>query len=298
MYTANTQVMFDEESIDVYFNARDRDWDPLTWDYNWDGALTGEGQEQNPTPWIKLNFGIAENNLEAGQKFNVEATVYDPAGQSDTESIEIEIIGRPIQTWEVLFDNEDAQTAQRVDLIGDRRRQEEEERRAEEERQRQEEERRRRASDPLVFDLDENGILDIATGSHLADGNIDGETVLFDIDPSRASWSFVSSTDVPGLDAPAVPGGYVVYENGDRENIGQGGTWNALTEGNNFVHARAKVYSESNEWVGEWVRLTDSTYDYFWGGKEERERTEWLKKGTGDGFWFGITTKWLDRRQH
>ena len=285
VYTANTQVMFDEEVVDVYFNARDKYWDPLTWDYNWSGALSGQGEENNPTSWIKLSFNIAEHNLEAGQKFTVQASVFDPAGQSDTESIDIEIIGRQIQTWEVLYDNEDAQSAQRVDLIGDRtRREEEEEREAEEERQRQEEERRQRSSDPLVFDLDENGGLDTATGSHLADGNIDGDTVLFDIDPSRASWSFVSSTDVPGLDAPSIPGGYVVYENGDRENIGQNGVWNAQTEGNNFVHARAKVYNQSNEWVGEWVRLTDTTYDYFWGGKEERERTEWLKKGTGDGF--------------
>jgi hypothetical protein len=280
LYTRTTQVMFDEESVDVYFNGRDAEWDPLDWQYNWSGDITGKGEEKGTT-WIKLSFNIPELGLIAGDSFNVEGTVRDPSGLSDTESINIDVIGEEIKTWEVLFDNADQQTSQRVDLRGDREREEERERERDRERER---ERASRRSDPLVFDLDKDGILDTATGSHLADGNIDGETVLFDIDPSRASWAFVSSTDVPGLDAPALPNGRAVYEDGTREVIGGNGQWNAQQSGGNFTHAKAKLFNSSGEWVGEWTRQDPDSYDYFWGSRADAERTEWLKKGTNDGF--------------
>ena len=50
-----------------------------------------------------------------------------------------------MKTREVFFDNEDAQTSERVDLIGTRR---------------AAEEAARRASDPLIFDLDMDGLLE------------------------------------------------------------------------------------------------------------------------------------------
>ena len=278
VYTRSTEVMYDEESVDVYFNARDAQWDPLDWNYSWSGAISDKGEEKN-TPWIKLSFNIPELGMIAKDSFTITATVRDPGGLTDTESIKIDVIGEEIKTWEVLFDNEDAQQSQRVDLIGDRRRREEDERR-----RREEAERRRRRSDPLVFDLDKDGVLDTATGSHLADGNIDGETVLFDIDPSRSSWAFVSSTDIPGLDAPALPNGRAVYEDGTRDIIGGNGQWRAQQSNGNFTHAKAKLYNSAGEWVGEWTRQDNNSYDYYWGSRADAERTEWLKKGTNDGF--------------
>ena len=273
----NTQIMYDD-SVDVYFNARDKDWDPLTWEYSWTGGSGGRGEVSTPTPWIKVPLNMAEIGAIAGDDVKVEATVSDPYGQKDTDSITIEVIGEPMKTWEVWFDTEDAQSSQRVDLVGDRTRQEEEDRR-------QEEERRRRSNDPIIMDLDGDGKIGTAAGTTTADGNIDGESVLFDMDPNRSSWAFVSSTDMPGLDAPAVPNGYVMYENGDRESIGPAGQWSPQTDGGgNYVHARARIFNASSQWVGEWVRLGDTTYDLFWGSREDKERTEWLQRGTGDGF--------------
>ena len=135
-----------------------------------------------------------------------------------------------------------------------------------------------------MFDLDKDGILDTDSGSNLANGTINGETVLFDIDPSRSSWAFVSSTDMPGLDAPALPNGRAVYEDGTRDIIGGNGRWNPQQSDGNFTHASAKLYNNAGEWVGEWTRLGRDNYDYFWGSRADAERTEWLKKGTNDGF--------------
>ena len=211
--------------------------------------------------------------MVAGDKFSVDATVKDPSGASDTEKIDLEVDGIQMKTWEVFFDNEDAQTATRVDLVGDRERAEEAARQA-----------ARRASDPLIFDLDMDGMLGTATGESLSNGQIDGETVLFDIDPERSSWEFVSSTDMPGLDAPAIPNGYVVYDNGDTENIGGNGRWDPQTSNGNWTHQRAQLYSAGNDFIAEWVAINDNEYDYFWGNRMDVEVTEWLQQGTGDGF--------------
>ena len=44
------------------------------------------------------------------------------------------------------------------------------------------------------------------------------------------------------------------------------------------------MYNNSGEWVGEWTRTGADSYDYYWGSRADKERTEWLKKGTNDGF--------------
>jgi hypothetical protein len=273
----STQIMYNE-SVEVYFNAKDKDWDPLTWEYNWSGGSSGSGEVTAPTPWIKIPLDMAEEGAQAGEEIKVEATVSDPYGQKDTDSLTLEVIGEPMKTWEVWFDTEDAKTAQRVDLVGDRTRQEEEDRR-------QEEQRRQQRSDPIILDLDGDGKLGTAAGTTTADGKIDGESVLFDMDPGRSSWAFVSSTDLPGVDAPAVQNGYAIYENGDRESIGPSGQWSPQTEGGGqYTHARARIFNASSQWVAEWIRVGDSSYDLFWGSREDKERTEWLQRGTGDGF--------------
>ena len=44
-----------------------------------------------------------------------------------------------------------------------------------------------RRSDPLVFDLNRDGKLDTTDGTQTGNGQMDGSTVLFDIDPTRES---------------------------------------------------------------------------------------------------------------
>ena len=276
VWTRSTMPMFDE-TADIYFNASDADWDPLSWSFDISGAHTETGVDEGPTPWIKVSVNIPETGMVAGDKFSVGATVKDPSGASDTEKIDLEVDGIQMKTWEVFFDNEDAQTATRVDLIGDRLAAEEAARQAAAE-------AARRASDPLIFDLDMDGLLGTATGESLSNGQMDGETVLFDIDPERSSWEFVSSTDMPGLDAPAIPNGYVVYDNGDTENIGANGRWDPQTSNGNWTHQRAQLYSSGNDFIAEWVAIGDNEYDYFWGNRMDVEVTEWLQQGTGDGF--------------
>lgn len=267
VWTRSTMPMFDE-TADIYFNASDADWDPLAWDFNISGAHTEIGTDPGPTPWIKVSVNIPETGMVGGDQFKVEATVRDPAGATDTDSIDMEVDGLQMRTWEVLFDNQDAQVSESVDLIGDRLR----------------EEAATRSSDPLIFDLDMDGLLGTTTGDNMSNGVIDGETVLFDIDPTRSSWGFVSSSDVPGRDAPSIPNGYVVYSSGETENIGGNGSWAPQEQGGNYIHAAAKLYSSGNDLVGEWTRVEGSQYDYRWGNRMDVEMTEWLKQGSGDGF--------------
>jgi hypothetical protein len=265
-------------SVDYYVSPKDTtevtiqgdetyDQGNIKWTTTWTGP-TGEIREETRderTQFIKepFNFQDAEAS-ETGER--VVLTVQAEAGGAvDVQEREfvIRIPTEEIKTWEVLFDNEDLQTASRI----------------EEEPVRPPPPRPRR-SDPLVFDLDRNGELDTATGSHLADGNIDGETVNFDLDPSRSSWQFVTSTLLPGEEAtPPMPNGRVEYSDGSTERIGENGRWNP-----NFSKERAKIFNAQGEWVMEWIRAGEDTYDLFWGNRLDKERTEWVKRGTQDGF--------------
>ena len=268
VWTRSTTPMFDE-TANIHFNAADRYWEDLSWQWEVSGAHSDRGVDAGPTTWLTVGVNIPEAGMVAGDTFTVTATVQDPQGNSATGHLDLEVAGIQMKTWEVFFDNEDAQTSERVDLVGTRR---------------AAEEAARRASDPLIFDLDMDGLLGTATGESLANGQMDGETVLFDIDPERSSWAFVSSSDVPGLDAPAIPNGRVVYDNGDTENIGSNGRWDPQRSGSGWAHQRGELYSAGNEWIAEWVAVDDDQYDYFWGNRMDVERTEWLQKGTGDGF--------------
>ena len=108
--------------------------------------------------------------------------------------------------------------------------------------------------------------------------NVGGDKVLFDLDPNRSSWSLVSSTFRPGNGAPALPRGYAQYENGSKVNIGKDGIWFEDTGKGN----RAKLYDATGEWVGEWVN--GKKPQYYYGDRKDKERTQWLKGGSGDGF--------------
>ena len=82
----------------------------------------------------------------------------------------------------------------------------------------------------------------------------------------------------PGLGAPAVVGGKAEYRDGTKtiatDTIGDDGIWKE----NPKIAQRAKIYDRGGEWVGEWVGLI-----YHYGDREDRERTQWLAAGSGDG---------------
>ena len=104
-------------------------------------------------------------------------------GQRDTETRDfiIKIPTEELQVWEVFFDNQD----QNADTDGARR------------------------LDPLVFDLNRDGKLDTTDGSQLGNGKMDGESVLFDIDPSRKSvsgWTDSSPTSPVTMKVGTIPG--------------------------------------------------------------------------------------------
>ena len=42
--------------------------------------------------------------VKMGDQLVFEATVKDPLGQSDTDSITLDVVGQPIKVWETLFD--------------------------------------------------------------------------------------------------------------------------------------------------------------------------------------------------
>ena len=71
--------------MNIYFNASDADWDPLSWSLDISGAHK-TGVDEGPTPWIKVSVNIPETGMVAGDKFSVGATVKDPSGASDTEN--------------------------------------------------------------------------------------------------------------------------------------------------------------------------------------------------------------------
>ncbi len=56
---------------------------------------------------------------------------------------------------------------------------------------------------PIVLDLNGNGKPDITGKNVLGDGKVEGEGVMFDIDPSKESWEYKSKMRLPGKGAPS-----------------------------------------------------------------------------------------------
>ena len=239
----------------------------IQWTTTWTGPNGQIREETKPerSQFINEPFQFQDaGQTKTGDKvvLTVEAQAGGAVDRQEREFI-IRIPTEEIKTWEVLFDNSDLQTATRMDREPE-----------------PEIPEPVRESDPLIFDLDRNGLLDTATGSHLADGNIDGQSVNFDIDPTRSSWEFVSSTALPGQEAaPSLPNGRVEYADGGTERIGDNGRWTP-----NFGKERAKLYNSQGQWVMEWIKRGDERYDLFWGNRLDQERTEWVKQGAQDGF--------------
>ncbi len=263
IHVHNTDVMFDE-TVDVYFYAKDQQYDDLSWEYTWSGGHSETVKVDQPADSIQARLRIPDTKAIAGDKIHIDATVRDPSGDTDKRGITLNIIGEKMAAVDVWFDTEDAQQTQRVDLIGSRP-----------------PPPTRRRRDPIIFDLDRDGEIGMGGKNIEGDGSLDGDTVLFDMAPGRSSWAFVSSTDVPGEDAPRLRNGYVIYENGDKQSIGSTGVWRPPTDSRGrFQHPRAKLYNANNQWVMEWVRQDDDGYDLFWGSREDKELTVWLKKGS------------------
>ena len=150
-----------------------------------------------------------EGGLKHGDKVKFTA-IGEHNGQKDVESRDffIKIPTEELKVWEVFFDNQDQSTSgDGSTLIS-----------------------QPQSSDPLVFDLNRDGKLDTTDGTQTGNGQMDGSTVLFDIDPTRESpekWNFRSQDFRPGNGrCPAVPGGFVIYDSGARENIAGNGRWN------------------------------------------------------------------------
>ena len=51
------------------------------------------------TPWIKITQDMSETDVKMGDQLVFEATVKDPLGQSDTDSITLDVVGQPIKVW-------------------------------------------------------------------------------------------------------------------------------------------------------------------------------------------------------
>jgi len=273
VYTHTTEVMFNDESVKVYFNARDPSWDDLTWDTKWTGSFTGDIKNEGPETWTSKEFNLVEMGAQAGDNFTVETTVRNSKGETDTRSVTYDVIGEEIAVWEVFFDsqsvNEDGYgTPERID--------------------------------PLIFDLNKDGQLDITGANQAGNGELDGDTVLFDMDPRKqgtAGWKHSSPGHRPGYyeggnnsRAPKVPNGTVVYNTGKTESTNKAGVgrwFEDRSKGN-----KADIFDENGNLVGQWDESTwgeshgGRKGQYYWeskGGGEHRERTEWIK-GTGDGF--------------
>ena len=240
----------------------------VSWTTKWE-APNGFNQETNVSQkganlTVPFSFidAAREGGLKHGDKVKFTAMA-DYNGQKDVQSREffVNIPTEELKVWEVFFDNKDQQTSGDGSELINRP--------------------PPRRSDPLVFDLNRDGKLDTTDGTQLGNGKMDGSTVLFDIDPTRespAQWEFRTSDFRPGSGrCPAVPGGFVIYDNGSRENIASNGRWReSSSKGSSAI-----IYNSKGDKVGYW-----SGSEYFWGPKGaalEKEETEWIQ-GTGDGF--------------
>ena len=250
----------------------------VSWSTKWTAPNGFERSDNLPSkgPSITIPFSFTEaaaaGKLNHGDRIQVEVTA-DYMGQRDSEKREfvVKIPTEELAVWEVFFDNQD----QDSDTSQARR------------------------LDPLVFDLNRDGKLDTTDGSQTGNGAIDGETVLFDIDPSRNSVSGWKRSS-PGLctgyfegehnsQVPSVPGGKAVYDTGKEESTDKHGAGRWTEDPGKG--STAKIYDAEGNLVGHWDKSKwgkshrGRIGQYYWEsmGSQKEERTEWLK-GTGDGF--------------
>ena len=275
LFSADYMVEPSDSTSILVQSANNKD---VQWSTTWTAPNGFERKDTLPTvgPSITIPFGFSEaasaGKLEHGDRVKVEVMA-EHMGQRDTETRDfiIKIPTEELQVWEVFFDNQD----QNADTDGARR------------------------LDPLVFDLNRDGKLDTTDGSQLGNGKMDGESVLFDIDPSRKSvsgWTDSSPGHRPGYyegghnsQVSAVPGGKAIYNTGTEESTDKHGPgrWSEDPSKGNT----ANIYDAEGNLVGHWDKSKwgpshrGRIGQYYWGpkGSKNEERTEWLK-GPGDGF--------------
>ena len=250
----------------------------VAWSTKWTAPNGFERSDKLPSkgPSITIPFSFTEaasaGKLNHGDRIKVEVMA-ESMGTRDSEMREfvVKIPTEELQVWEVFFDNQDKD----ADTDGAKR------------------------LDPLVFDLNRDGKLDTTDGSQTGNGKIDGDTVLFDIDPSResvAGWKRSSPGHRPGYyegrnnsQVPAVVGGKAIYNTGQEESTDKhgAGRWSEDPGKGNT----AQIYNAEGQLVGHWDKSKwgpshkGRIGQYYWEsqGSVKEERTEWLK-GTGDGF--------------
>ncbi|MEL6343929.1 MAG: hypothetical protein AAFV53_12420, partial [Myxococcota bacterium] len=213
-----------------------------------------------------------ETNRRDARMISVEAI------ETSAKRTVTEVIEEDIKMWDVFFDYEDTTRDRRVEdpaVVRERQRRAREEaaRRAREAARRAW--LRRRRGDPIVLDLNQNNKHDTTGRNTEGDGRIDGPTVLFDLDPTNTSWSDSSRDGLP-LHEIRVPNGKVVWDEKRTENFRNMEFWRARPQPG---EQRAKLYTVGGRWIGEWTGQR-----YFWGTRQDKERTEWLKRNSGDGF--------------
>ena len=93
VYTPNPQLEASTPLAEVHFNARDPNWDPLSWNYSIEGAVSASGSESNTT-FISPSFSPKEENLKDGDSVKITATVENTSGNSDTDAIDLMIKGK------------------------------------------------------------------------------------------------------------------------------------------------------------------------------------------------------------
>ena len=89
----------------------------------------------------------------------------------------------------------------------------------------------------MILDLNKDGKFDITGANQEGDGRVDGQTVNFDIDPSKQSWKYNSPGHRPGwyegrasnLVDP-LPNGKAIYNTGKVENFGPKGVWKTIQD--------------------------------------------------------------------
>ena len=162
--------------------------------------------------------------------------------------------------------------------------------------------------DPLILDLNRDGKFDITGANQEGNGKIDGDTVSFDIDPSKQSWKQNSPGHRPGYyegrmsaHVDPVPNGKAVYNTGKSESTNKHGEGRWTEDTSKGVSA--KIFDADGKWVGEWVaRDWGNSHGgrlgrYYFSPHEQKENTEWMK-GTGDGFLVWDKNGKTHRRQH
>lgn len=241
----------------------------IAWKTSWEAPNgfknAGTHAEKGPNLSVPFNFGLpmTEGALKDGDRIKmvVEGSV---AGKVDREVREfiMKIPTEELKVWEVMFDSHSSDSNAADQTV--------------------------RTQDPLIFDLNRDGKLDITGANQEGNGKIDGDTVLFDINPERSNisgWSFKARRHRPGLRAgrgqvqvPPVPGGRAVYNTGKEESTNKFGR--GLWKEDPSKGTSADIFDAKGDLVGRWINS-----HYHWGPKAgvKEERTEWIK-GTGDGF--------------